>query len=150
METATARALPILTEPVIDWSDNASFGAALMAIQEMTVNDLIGDMGKIDRTHRDALCAGPMPRRYDCSICECIGKLPDWENRPAPFWMRDDPDDPLWRVWAYHEVPKLHCRRNDDLHYGWQADVIYERCIETYRAAGWTGEADPANARRTR
>lgn len=104
----------------------------------MTVEDLQAAVDQLPDDIRARLAKGPIPRRWDCGVCVAFGR---------PFWVGEpDPTDPRWIAWDYHEVPKLEMKRANQQWYGELANDTYERCIATYRAAGWTGEAEPANA----
>ncbi len=108
-------------------------------VRHMTEATLIAAMAQIPETIRLKLAEGPHPRRWTCAICLAFGK--DWYLTAVPA-----PDDPMWLVFAYHEIPKIHMKRDDDQWYGTLANRTYERGIATYRAAGWKGEAEGANA----
>lgn len=112
---------------------------ALLAAEALTEDDLRAAMLELPDEIRATLARGPIPRRWDCGICEAFGK---------PFYCTGAVDltDPRWIVWIYHEVPKAHMKRNDQLHYGHWANETYVRCIATYRAAGWSGDAEEPNA----
>jgi hypothetical protein len=105
----------------------------------MVAEDLAEAVAALPAEIRERLAGGPVKYRWGCGVCEAFGR--DWYISVVP-----DETDPMWRAWAYHEVPKLDMKVRRDLHYGEHANAIYCRCIETYRAAGWTGEAQGANA----
>lgn len=115
------------------------FVAFLQAISDMTEDDLAAALALCPPVVMDLLTRGPLAYRYACGVCEAFGGRAFHGHTP-------DVSDPLWRAWGYHEVPKLHMRRADDRHYGRHANDTYERCIATYRAAGWDGEAAEPNA----
>lgn len=115
------------------------FKAALEDLRDVDEAELADAMARIDPAIRARLAEGPHPRRWTCGVCEAVGA----------GWYRDrkpDRSDPLWIVWAYHEVPKADMNHSDQLHYGELANQTYRRCIATYRAAGWTGDAAEPNA----
>jgi len=111
----------------------------LQAIAHMTDDDLVAAVAACPLDVRQRLISGPLPRRWACGVCEAFGGARFHGGTP-------DADDPMWRAWGYHEVPKLRMRRANDCHYGEHADETYRRTIATYRAAGWTGEAKEVNA----
>lgn len=89
---------------------------------------------------KDKLKEGPLPRRYDCGICVAFNG--EFEG----YGITIDTDDPLYRVWVYHEIPKKDFVHVDQNYDGKGANEIYSRCIATYRIAGWKGMADEPNA----
>lgn len=111
-----------------------SFFDVMVKVSDWTEDDLQAAVAALPPTIRDRLAKGPVPRRYDCAACEAFKPFPD------------DFSGPTWEVFAYHEVPKLYLRRQDDLHYGPLANESYERTLAMYRAAGWSGEAPEADA----
>lgn len=111
----------------------------LRPLEAVTEEQLAEAMQRIPDHIVMRLRQGPNPSRYTCGVCEAFGK--QWyKNTQANM------DDPMWLVWAYHEFPKVHMQVRDDQFHGAAANMVYERCIATYRAAGWQGEAQPANA----
>lgn len=114
------------------------FREALRRLRPATELMLRDQVARLPAGIATRLERGPLPSRYACGVCDAFGR--DFIQGTV------DLSDPRWWVWAYHEVPKLDARFNDDQHYGPIANRIYERTIATYRAAGWTGEATPANA----
>lgn len=89
---------------------------------------------------KDKLKKGPLPNRYSCGVCKAFDGM--FEG----YDLTIDTDDPIYRVWVYHEVPKAEFRHADQNYFGAGANKIYNRCIETYQAAGWEGIAEPENA----
>lgn len=122
---------------VTKWPDYEKF---LRAIESMTEDDMRAAVAQLPPEILVSLARGPLSYRYDCGVCASFGG--------ETFYGRDDhdPEDPLDRAWGYHEVIKLKMKRRDQAHYGGLANETYERCIATYRAAGWTGEAPEPNA----
>lgn len=117
----------------------ADFKEFLETLAPMTPDDLQAAVDELPLVIRERLARGPLERRWSCGVCEAFGG--------AAFYKGIlDADDPVWRAWGYHEVPKAQMRHRDQLHHGPLANEIYERCIATYRAAGWTGDAPEANA----
>lgn len=112
---------------------------ALLEADTLTEDDLREALVELPDEIREKLAAGPIARRWSCGVCEAFGKA---------FYSVGDVDltDPMWRVWIYHETPKARMKRADQQHYGPLANESYERTITTYRAAGWTGEAQEPNA----
>ena len=100
------------------------------ALRPMTEVDLRADVAALPNDIRERLATGPHPRRWTCGVCQSFGDAAFYRGTP-------DLDDPRWRVWGYHEVPKADMRRADQQWYGPLADDTYRRCIATYRAAGW-------------
>lgn len=102
-------------------------------------DDLRTAMGRIPAHIRERLAEGPIRSRYACGVCQAFG---------AAFYKSGvfDLTDPMWLVWGYHEAPKADMTRREQLHYGPLANETYERCLATYRAAGWTGEAPEPDA----
>lgn len=133
----------------------------LEALIPMTGEDLVRDiaaMREMDQYQQgsrlivpklkvEGLEQGPNQYRYSCGVCIAFAGLSFGINDK---WYHDtaswDLESPLYRVFCYHEVPRIWCRFKDEEHRGPRANEIYERCIETYRAAGWTGEAQEPNA----
>lgn len=116
-----------------------SYDDFLLAIGEMTEADLRAAMELIPADVRSSLSMGPVERRYGCAVCEAFGK---------GFYSTGSHDsaDPMWRVFGYHEQPKARMRFAREEHDGPLANEVYVRCLATYRAAGWVGEAEGANA----
>lgn len=128
--------------------------AHLEALESMTVEELaqhVEVMRGMDSFHQgdrlvvpkrivEDLARGPNGHRWKCGVCLAFGE--DWYKQEE-VW---DLDSPLYRVFCYHEVPRIHCRFKDQEYFGPRANEIYERCIETYRTAGWTGEAPEPDA----
>lgn len=127
----------------------------LQALEGMTVEELEADiaaMREMDSFHQSQrlvvpkqivvdLAKGPSRfGRFACGVCEAFGK--PWYRDKASWDLKS----PLYRVFCYHEVPRIYCRFKDMEHFGKHANTIYERTIATYRAAGWTGEATEPNA----
>lgn len=113
---------------------------ALEEVAWITEDDLADLMPLLPHQIVVGLAEGPLPYRFDCGVCSAFGR--SFYRNVA----KHQPDDPTFRVWAYHEVAKLGMRTKNDEHYGPCANDHYERTIATYRAAGWTGEAQEANA----
>lgn len=90
----------------------------------------------------DHLARGPRGYRYDCTICNAFKTYRDRDD----FLDAIDIDDPLWVVWMFHEVPKSMMKHSHQLHEGRFANMVYDRCIVTYRLAGWEGQAPEPNA----
>lgn len=115
--------------------------AELAPIAELTLEDLERAVAELPEGLRQALSCGPTRERYSCAVCRTFeGYIERWEH------FDPEPDGPCWIVWNWHEVPKMHMTRAEDQWYGPLANAVYERCIQTYRAAGWTGVPEPANA----
>lgn len=114
------------------------FLSDLRALDEAALDVAVSELPE---AIRQRLSEGPNPRRWSCAVCEAFG-----EHFYKQAHDDLDPEDPMWIVWGYHEVPKAEMRFADQLHYGPLANETYERCIATYRAAGWDGEAEEANA----
>jgi len=112
----------------------------LLKAADISLEDVVEAMSKISDEVRVKLASGPLPYRYDCGVCQAFGAP---ANSTVHF---EDFDEPSMTVWIYHEVPKGKFRHRDENYYGPGANEIYERCLATYRAAGWTGEATDANA----
>lgn len=113
------------------------FRRLLEAVRDMTYEDLVAEVAKLPDDIRARLAEGPRQNQYSCAVCDAVG---------GPSFYRsgkDDPTDVVWRVYAWHEVPKLFMTNNRQLHWGELSDETYKRCVATYRAAGWTGEAPP-------
>lgn len=110
----------------------------LLAIKDMTEDDLTDAIAACPVDVQARLADGPCRPRWTCGVCEAFGR--------SFYTGEPDADSPLWRAWGYHEVPKLEMRHANDRHYGPLANETYERAIATYRAAGWIGEAATANA----
>lgn len=122
-----------LTERAIEFRDS------LLVVEQATEEMLREQIALLPAGIATHLERGPTPRRYECAVCNAFGR--DWVKE-----VPCDPADPLWRVWAFHETPKLDARHKDDQHYGAIANRIYERTLATYRAAGWQGVATPPDA----
>lgn len=116
----------------------------LEAQRNLTIEQVQEAMLYLPNDIKTKLAEGPLFRRYDCGVCQAFGTRP---NTPVLY---EGFDQYMFIVWIYHEVPKVDFRFADQNHYGKGADDIYKRCIETYRAAGWTGEAEEPNAIYTR
>lgn len=114
---------------LIDVRDSLAAGTVSL---EGAIADLPADV-------RDRLARGPHPWRWTCGVCEAFGAA--WYLH-AP----SDVTDPMYVVFAYHELPKIGMRHRSDEHYGELANDVYRRCIDIYRAAGWTGEAREPDA----
>ncbi len=117
----------------------AAFKAGLEEMGDVGVEALEGALEQLPSSLVERLAEGPRPSRWVCGVCEAFGR--DWYSTVEP-----DLDDPKWVVWAFHEVPKADMNHRDQLHYGELANEIYRRCLATYRAAGWDGEAPEPNA----
>lgn len=111
----------------------------LIALREMTEEELREAVAQLPQETRDRLAQGPHPVRRACGVCNVLNK---GDYRIA--WP--NADDPAYRAFAYHEVPKSYADHDGDQYHGALANDIYERCIATYRAAGWKGVAAPADA----
>ncbi len=115
----------------VDWSKWLEYKELLDTAEQLTVEDLGRLIAEVKPEVRAKLAEGPLPYRYDCGVCAAFGRS----------WYRDkknfDPASADALVFAYHEVPKLHMRFADQEHQGPLADDIYQRCLATYRAAGW-------------
>lgn len=128
----------------VDWDSpkltprQVAFREALRRVSTATERMLREKVAELPPHLQERLAQGPKIYRYGCGVCDAFGR----------DFIQGDVDlrDPRWWVWAYHEVPKLDAKRHDDQHYGPIANRIYERCIATYRAAGWQGEPSEANA----
>lgn len=111
----------------------------LEEFRDVTVAELQLAIAQIPSRIRSELEKGPNPRRHTCGVCRAFGgawyKTVDFKR-----------DDAMSIVFLYHEVPKLDMKVADDQWYGNAANDVYRRCVETYRAAGWTGEAEEPNA----
>lgn len=112
---------------------------ALIVAESITIDDVQDAMNSIPLEIQQRLAKGPLPRRYDCAVCVAFGKNFYGDGHVIL-------GDPMWTVYLYHEVPKAKMKRMDQCHYGPLANEIYTRCIETYKAAGWAGVAEEANA----
>lgn len=116
-----------------------AYAHVLIALREMTEEELYEAVAQLPQEIRDRLARGPHPARFTCAVCNAFGK-----GHYKTVWP--DADDPAYRAFAYHEVPKGRANSGDDQHHGALANETYERCIATYRAAGWKGVAAPADA----
>lgn len=105
----------------------------------VTEEELASAVASLPAEIRERLAHGPIPRRYTCGVCVAFGASVYKSLEP-------DLDDPMWVAFSYHEVPKIDMKVADDQWYGGAANEVYRRCIATYRAAGWTGEAEEPNA----
>lgn len=115
-----------------------AFTAALNEARNITHAEMCEAVALLPDDIRARLAIGPHRHRWTCSVCDAFG---------ASFYRGTiDLTDARWIVWIYHEVPKSDMRHRDQLHYGERANEIYRRCIATYRAAGWAGEAAEPNA----
>lgn len=103
----------------------------LRAMERVTEADVVAALALCPEHIRAGLALGPRGTRYSCGICHTFGKA--WYSAGG-FTMRD----PMWIVWGYHEVPKLHMTEEGQQFNGPLADDVYARCLATYRAAGWT------------
>lgn len=111
-------------------------------LEWMTEDDLASAMAELRELEPDViakLAQGPKSYRYGCAVCDAFGEA-YYKHCPP------DPDDPKWRAFAYHEIPKKDMFHANSQFYGPLANDTYVRCIATYRAAGWTGEAQEPNA----
>lgn len=115
------------------------------ALEAMTEDDLVEAVSQLPVVIRERLAQGPDPYRWTCGVCKAFGK-PYLAELRRQLAHPMDAADLMWRAFAYHEIPKAQMKRADQQHYGLLANEIYERCIATYRAAGWNGEAEEANA----
>jgi hypothetical protein len=106
------------------------------AREKITLELLTEAMTKIPQRVREELAQGPLPHRYDCRICKAVLAHASHMERDANFGTIDL-DDPLAIVWLYHEVPKLDVKERDEQWWGPPADAQHQRCVETYRLAGW-------------
>lgn len=118
----------------------SDYEKTLFAYENLTIGDVKKALEKIDPKIVGFLKEGPVNYRYDCAVCIAFGGA---SNKPPDISKLSD-DEMV--VWIYHELPKMSMKRGDQVFYGPFADQIYERCIETYKAAGWTGEPEPPNA----
>lgn len=127
------------TRSMLRWAPTHSdYVVFLEAIEQMTEDDLADALAQCPEMVRAKLAEGPVRGRWDCGVCDAFGKS---------FYMgQPDVDSPLWRAWAYHEIPKLDMQSSRDMHFGPLANQCYERALMTYRAAGWIGDAAAANA----
>lgn len=115
-----------------------AFKAALNEARDITHAAMCEAVTLLPETIRSRLATGPHRHRWTCRVCDVFG---------ASFYQGTiDLTDPRWIVWIYHEVPKADIRHRNQLHHGQLANEIYQRCIATYRAAGWVGEALAPNA----
>lgn len=112
----------------------------LFAYEDLTIEDVKEALKKIDPKIVEFLKEGPVNYRYDCAVCIAFGGA----SNKAPDISKLSDDEMV--VWIYHELPKMSMKRGDQVFYGPLADQIYERCIETYKAARWIGEPEPPNA----
>lgn len=117
---------------------HAAYKDALERLRPMTAGEVRGAVQNLPVEIREKLAKGPHPRRWTCAVCQAF-------DVPATV-VEADQSDARWLVFGYHEMPKCDMRHRDDQHYGDLANEVYRRCIEIYRAAGWTGEATEANA----
>lgn len=117
----------------------SAFLLALDAMKGMTEAELQAAVALLPPDLRERLAAGPHPVRYTCAVCEAFGRRYYSDVKP-------DLSDPMFIAWAYHEVPKADMKRRAQQWHGPLANEIYKRCIVTYRAAGWLGEAQEADA----
>jgi hypothetical protein len=120
-----------------------SFKEALEEAEGLTPEDMADAVAQLPEADRARLAKGPKARRWDCGICDTFAdliRLLDGDQAAA------DLSDPRWVVYLYHEVPKARMERRSQLHYGALANEGYGRCLATYRAAGWDGEAAEADA----
>lgn len=107
--------------------------------EHMTEGDMVAAVAELPDDLRAELARGPRMARFGCAVCDVLGV--------HKMTKEDDGrSDPVYVVSAYHEVPKLHMQTADDQWYGEAANEVYRRCIQIYRAAGWTGEAQEPNA----
>lgn len=122
--------------------DEALYERALQRLELMPDDGLPPLVAALPEPIRALLALGPLPDRWECRVCSAVGG--------ARFYgyahLHAEPSDPRWAVWMFHETPKLHAVETNELYYGPLADQIYQRCIMIYRAAGWEGVAEPANA----
>lgn len=102
-----------------------------------TLEDLERAMAEVDPAIRERLAHGPLVPRYACGVCQAFRGIDT---------AALDPDSPAFLVFNYHEAPKAEMRTPEDQWYGPLANAVYRRCVETYRAAGWRGEPEGANA----
>lgn len=106
---------------------------------EITHERVVAAVAELEPELRAQLAEGPEPYRYDCAVCDvCMD--PDTRKKRQEF----DPDaldlnEPRNIIFLYHELPKLDARDTNQLHYGAPGVEINKRCIEIYRAAGWSG-----------
>jgi hypothetical protein len=110
-----------------------SFRDAMLSVVDWSLDDLQAAVDALPAHVRARLSQGPVARRWSCGICDAFSPTPD------------DMSDPIWKVYAYHEVPKLYMRHRDEQWYGLLADEVWERCRAVYKAAGWS-ETEPGDA----
>lgn len=125
--------------PVAASHRHDAYGDFLKELDPITEDSLREAIDQLPPYMKERLAKGPIQRRWSCQVCDALDSN---LRKDDPF----DAEDPRWIVFAFHEIPKTRCKRRDDLHYGPIANEIYERCLTTYRLAGWTGEAPEANA----
>jgi hypothetical protein len=112
----------------------------LTLYEHLTIEDVKEAVQHIRKEIREKLAEGPVPYRWDCAVCQAFGAKANTVVKYETFTKNE------LIVWIYHELPKANFRFRDQNFYGKGADDIYLRCIETYRAAGWEGEAEEPNA----
>jgi hypothetical protein len=114
----------------------------LEAHKHLTIEDVNRAIPNIPTKTRNTLAQGPIPYRWDCNVCQAFGTGSNQIVKYETFSLEE------LIVWIYHEIPKVNFKWKDQNFYGQGADEIYKRCIETYRAAGWLGDAAEPNASR--
>lgn len=123
------------------WGDPkyATLKRSYAQLLDVTEEQLRAAVEQLSWHLRDALARGPLPYRYDCRVCESFG---------SGFYkgIEYDLSNPMHLVFGYHEAPKVNMTHRDHQHYGPHANATYTRCIATYRAAGWSGDAEEPNA----
>jgi hypothetical protein len=116
------------------------FKHLLVEMRDVTVPEFVVMVEALPAPIRARLAEGPHPRRWTCGVCNAFGRE-RWPNGAAPL-----EDEPQWRVWAWHEVPKLFMLNPDSQFYGRYANENYRRCVVTYQAAGWPADPEEPNA----
>lgn len=108
-------------------------------LASMTEEDLKEAVDQLPQEIRDKLAEGPNPNRYSCGVCKAFGQ--DYINElTRTLETPPDPNDPKWRAFGYHEVPKKDMTTAQQQWSGSLAQQVYERTIATYKAAGWEEE----------
>lgn len=116
-----------------------AYKVVLEEARAITEDDMRAAVERLPAHIRSRLAEGPRQRRWSCGVCDAFGA--DWYTTTT-----FDLADPTSIAYLYHEVPKADMKHRDQLHYGDFANEIYTRAIATYRAAGWTGDAEEPNA----
>jgi hypothetical protein len=123
------------------WGLRGTYCPKLREIEHLTVTDLQAAVAQLPCEIRARLRRGPMIDRFSCRVCQAFG-----DTLVDELAATQDAADPRYIVFAYHEIPKCWMLHRAEEQGGPAANAIYERCIETYRAAGWKHVAAPADA----